>query len=75
MKRGYKKIRGVSGDLDELLKKAFYQPETFYVTTTEPTLDDMLVGEFKTYYDGSDYWLYQKVSKTVMAKMQWTIVS
>jgi len=72
MKHGYKQI-GLDAKHEELHRAAFMQPETIYVSASLPTVDNTKLGELKVYYDGTNYWLYTKLSKTLMGKIQWTV--
>ena len=71
MKHGYKQI-GLDPKHEELHRLAFMQPETLYITTTMPTVSNTKLGEAKVYNDGTNYWLYVKVSKTEIKKVQLT---
>lgn len=75
MKQGYQSIPNINPDLADMLRQSFYQPETFYITTSEPTLNNTKLGELKIYNDGTDHWIYLKVSKTMMIKFKGTAVT
>jgi hypothetical protein len=74
MKSGYRALQSVDQEHNDMHRGAFMQPETLYVTTTLPTIENMKLGEMRTYYDGSDYWLYQKIEKNKLGKIEWAIV-
>jgi hypothetical protein len=74
MKQGFKLISNISPEHNEQHRQAFFQPETIYVTNTVPTVDNTKLGEQKIYWDGTDYYLYIKVSKLKMIRFSGTVV-
>ena len=75
MKHGYQPLRELSQESNDVLRQAFFQPETLYITQQEPTIDNTRLGESKVYKDASgDYWYYTKLSKTQMGKIQYTVI-
>ena len=75
MKDGFVLLSDLDEQHNKLHKAAFFNPETDYITQTEPTIDNMRIGERRIYYSGKlGYWLYIKVEKRVMTKFQLTVV-
>ncbi len=73
MKEGFKQLPEIDGDHNLVHRLSFMQPETTYVTTREPTVDTLKMGESRVYHDGSNYWLYTKLGKNKIGKIQYSL--
>lgn len=74
MKEGFALITGLDEAHNNVHRQAFLTPETTFVTTVEPTVNSLKLGEMRIYYDRTDFWLFCKLSKTQVGKTKWTIV-
>lgn len=74
MKKGFIQHTGLDDLHNRVHRMAFFNPETTYITQTVPTVDSLELGESRIYFDGTDYWLYTKLAKTVIGKVQYTVV-
>jgi hypothetical protein len=74
MKEGFALLTNLDEIHNNIHRKAFMTPETDYVTSDEPTLDTLKLGERRVYKTGGKYWLYQRLSKTEIGKIEFTIV-
>jgi len=74
MKEGFVTHTGIDQKHNDIHRQAYMRPETDFVTTTIPTVDSMRLGERRIYNDGSKVWLFCKISKNQLAKMEWTLI-
>lgn len=74
MKKGYIQHTGLDELHNRIHRMAFLNPETTYITQTKPTLDTLDLGESRIYKDGSQYFIYFKLSKTELGRMEINIV-
>jgi hypothetical protein len=74
MKSGFILLTGIDEKHNEVHRKAFLTPETIYISQTEPTVDSLQLGEPRIYKSGADFYLYCKLTKTQIGRMQFTLL-
>lgn len=74
MKDGFILLTNIDEKHNEVHRKAFLVPETTYIAAQAPTLDSLKLGEFRVHNDGANFWLYCKLSKTQIGKIQFTLI-
>ena len=74
MKDGFVLLTNLDEKHNEVHRKAFFSPETFSISSKLPNIDNLQLGEFRVYSDGTDFWLYCKLSRTQIGRIKFTIV-
>jgi len=73
MKSGFVTLSNLDEQHNKVHQGAYLTPETTYISQTKPTVDNMQLGEPRIYNNGSEYWLYFKVNKKQLGKVQLTL--